>query len=359
METNIIKVPLSQLRPNPYQPPNRLIVKEEEARQGGESILRSGLIQIPVARGRDGVYEIGDGWQRKCWFEWLVKNGHKEFDSLPIDLRDLTDEQMADLVEDTDENKKNMNVFDRAWLWKKRLADFPKTTQKQFALRRGISQGELSNTIRLLDLPAKLQDMIISHEITESHGRALLALKEPALITEYADNIKAHGWSVAQVDEAIKIRLDKQKPKLVEPPPPAPPVAEPERKPENQSAAEQPESEAGEEEPEEQVDEKPAEGKKSSAAKAPPKKEPPKPAPPPPAAPIAPKEVKPTWKRKLVLEEIGESVRMSYGKVGGVPAFRTFPGDMEAALTQLDAARREIEAQWENAGANPGVKEGK
>jgi ParB/RepB/Spo0J family partition protein len=217
METNIVKVPLSLLRPNPYQPPGRLNMTEEKARKGGESVLRSGLIQIPVGRdSKNGFFEIGDGWQRKSWYEWLVKNGHPEYDSLPIDLRELTDEQMADLIEETDENKANMNVIDRAWLWRKRLADFPRTTQTEFAKRRGISQGEIANTMRLLELPSKVQAMIISHEITESHGRALLPLKEPSLMLEFANDVHIFKWSVAELDANIKFAVEKNKPKLEE-----------------------------------------------------------------------------------------------------------------------------------------------
>jgi len=365
---NIINVPLSALRPNPYQPPGRLAMPEEQARKGGESILRSGLIQIPVARGKDGVYEIGDGWQRKCWYEWLVKNGHPEFDSLPVDLRELIDEQMADLIEETDENKQNMTVFDRAWLWKKRLADFPKITQKDFAARRGISQGELSNTIRLLDLPEKVQAMIISGEISESHGRALLALKEPSLIFGFATQIEPTKMSVTKLEDEIKEYLNRQKPKLKETPPEED-IAEGDTEENIETAAEAVEEELTQLEREEQtiVSEKPDNiseeaqtvtekagelaveivqntfGKKPAAQKTPPK--------PPAAAPLPPAPLaKPNWSRKIIIEEKQDYCIASCMKAGGVPVAKKMDGDFHHAVAAALQWVEELEEQWNKEG---------
>jgi len=220
METGeYMHVKLGELHPNPYQPPTRLTLTEEAARRGGESILRSGLIQIPLCRAvpkGGGVveFQVGDGWQRHEWFAWLVRNGHPEYGELPVTLRELSDQQMADLIEETDENKSNLNIMERAWLWRKYLADFKNVTQAQLAERRHVSQGEIANTIRLLELPDEVQDMIITQEITPTHGRSLLQLKEKALMLEYAGTAYKNGWTVATLDEVIKVFLDKQKPKM-------------------------------------------------------------------------------------------------------------------------------------------------
>jgi ParB family chromosome partitioning protein len=394
---NIVQIPLSALKPNPYQPPGRLNLTEASARKGGESILRSGLIQIPVGRGADGVYEIGDGWQRKCWHEWLVLNGHKEYDHMPVDLRELTDEQMADLIEETDENKANMTVLDKAWLWKKRLADFPKTTQREFAARRGISQGELSNTIRLLDLPETVQTMIISQEITASHGRALLGLRDTQDIFWYARDAADYKWSVAVLEGKIKERLESQKPKLEEPPPiertitkveldhisidsTEEPVkdlpcndcpnnvscdrskfttdgqdgyhCEEKDKAVYRASRTEPEDGVGEEEPEKAAapsyNKKPtkaeelkeaqrktvAEFKKTST----------------PAAPAA-AAPEPKWKRKLVVEEKGESVLVMLAKEGQPPKIKSLPGTLEEAHNGVYLFITETTAAW--------LKEGK
>jgi ParB family chromosome partitioning protein len=351
-----IHVKLAELHPNPYQPPNRLKLTEEEARKGGMSVLEDGLFYLPIVRpieknGQVTYFEVFDGWQRHEWFAWLARNGHPEYGSMPVTLRSYTDEEMAEKAWKVNEERKNYTVIDLAWSYRKYLADFKNVTQTEFAKRRGISQGEIANTIRLLDLPEQVQQMIISHEISESHGRALLALKEDEIILVFACNTKEAGWSVAELDRQIKGYLDKQKPKLVETPPappvqppPPPPVEEKKEIAETldkaaaviQSAASSP---AGP---------KPTEKKETEAAgkKPEPKKQTPAPAKPAaPAAPPAPP--KPTWKRKLVIEEQDKDIVKISMMAENKLAVKGIKGNLEDALPQLGDVIAEIMANWQ------------
>ena len=392
---NIIKIDLKMLRPTPWQPPARLIVHEDECKKWGEDILNNGLRQIPVGRGKDGVYEIADGWQRKNWFEWLFLNGHPEYSSLPVNLQDITDEQMSKYPEITDESKKKMTVIDRAWSWKKRLADFPKTTQAEFAAEHGVTQSVIANTIRLLDLPESIQQDIISQKISVTHGIALLALKNDKVALEFAENVKNFGWSVVNLESNIKIYLAAQKPKLIEdsqvafvqatidtylPVTPAEEKvtdgqdAEGEPIPPDNEPDEELENESGEEEAtipdccedcgnQDDCDRsyfrrdevgtyscenrKPifkgtaaAEKKNKPAAKTLPVKTPPAKTPPPPAkkTPPVPEKpaaaAKPKWQRKLVLEEKKDCVMVTYGKAGDMPKFDKVTIDFDMLITK-------------------------
>lgn len=177
--TELIKdIPLEDLLPNPYQPESRIEVGPEVAKQFGLSIQEHGLIQTPVARPgkEDGKYEIGDGWLRRAGFLYLAGNlKDSPYSKMPCVVRELTDQQMADMVMEANTVRKDLNPIELAKFYKRYLEDFG-VVQAELARRHNCSQGEIANTIRLLELPADIQAKIISREITETHGRQLLRL---------------------------------------------------------------------------------------------------------------------------------------------------------------------------------------
>ena len=226
METNteITHARLDELHPNPYQPESRLEVKDGVAREFGISILENGLLQIPVCRavntgGGNFELQMVEGWHRRAGFAWLVANGHPEYKRMPVQIRPFTDEQMADMVYIANKVRKDLSPIDLAWYYKKYLAEFKSVTQESLAKKLDLSQSEISNTMRLLDLPGRVQELIIAQEITESHGRALLQLKEPALMIEYAEEAVKNGWPVSTLDGVIKTYIETHKLRLPEPPP--------------------------------------------------------------------------------------------------------------------------------------------
>jgi hypothetical protein len=82
---------------------------------------------------------------------------------------------MADMVMEANTVRKDLNPIELAKFYKRYLEDF-KVPQVELARRHNCSQGEIANTIRLLELPADIQEKIISQEISETHGRQLLRL---------------------------------------------------------------------------------------------------------------------------------------------------------------------------------------
>lgn len=218
----IIKVPLTNIHANPYQPESRLDIPEDIAEKFGKSILEHGLLQTPVARrskclivdhraeppkerieDAPGHYQMGDGWLRLAGFQWLVRIGHPEFKEMPLDVRELSDRQMADLVLEANTVRKDMTPIDEAKLYKRYLEDFG-ITQDELARSHNLTQGALANKLRLLELPAEVQGKIISQEITETHGRQLLRLNyNPDLQkTVTADAVKAQ-MTVDQLSNTI------------------------------------------------------------------------------------------------------------------------------------------------------------
>jgi len=368
-------IQLNELHPNPYQPPTRVEVSAETARKFGLSILESTLLQLPIGRAvdeGDGIlrFEIGDGWQRRAGFAWLVDNGHPEYDKMPMIIRGFTDQQMADLVLEANDVRVDFNPIERAWYYNKYLSDFPSVTQAEFAQRHGRSQAEISNTIRLLDLPADVRQKIISHEISETHGRTLLQLGDKVLMSRLAEEVVEQELNVVSLDARVKQVIRQQNPPMPEP------VA----------AQSQEETEAkvldvrtcrvcGCDEDHPCLDPKTGEpcrwvGKDLCSCCQEPATtltatEPVSapvtetksldtgtivttPTAPAPAA--APAPPKPNWGRKLVIEEREGYVMLSVMKAGGTPSFKKVEGTLSQALGIAAGWLEDLEAEWEKEG---------
>ena len=195
------------LLPNPYQPQSRAITTPEEAKKGWHSLERSGLIHFPVVRKAksDGKYEVGDGWQRRNWYLYgYHEQKDDKYARMPCVVKDLDDRQMADLIPEANGERKDLNPLEWAEFYKKYLEEF-KITQEELGKRLDISQSEIANTIRLLELPESIKQSIISQEITESAGRALLALNDnPKKQETFLKDSLANGWSVNELANRIQ-----------------------------------------------------------------------------------------------------------------------------------------------------------
>ena len=213
-------IDIMELLPNPYQPESRAAVNPETAKKFALSIQEHGLIQMPVVRfilgeGKvsqeqvvNGHYEIADGWLRRSGFLCnLVELGLQEYATMPCVERKLTDQQMADMVMEANTVRKDLNVIELAKFYQRYLEDF-KIPQAELARRHNCSQGEIANTIRLLDLPEDIQGKIISQEITETHGRQLLRLNNSgALQQEVLTETIKEGRSVDKLSNDIAQKI--------------------------------------------------------------------------------------------------------------------------------------------------------
>ena len=219
-------IKLENLLPNPYQPPSRCNVDMLTAQKFGQSILEHGLLQMPVVRlsKTEGLFEVGDGWLRLSGYRWLQDHNHLEYKEMPVVLRGFTDQEMADLILEANGVRNDLNPIELAWYYRKYLSDFKKVTQEEFAKKHQKSQSEVANTMRLLELPDEVQQKIICHEITESHGRALLPLKDKALIIRFMEDAIFEGWPVSQLSAKVKAHIEKQSPKLIPEEPKVEPV---------------------------------------------------------------------------------------------------------------------------------------
>jgi len=340
---HISRIPIDKIKPNPYQPDSRIKITEEKAAEFGQSILNHGLLQIPRVRPSDGpgIYEMGDGWQRLRGYKWLVDLGHLEYQEIPAIIENLSDRQMADMVLETNNIRHDLNPIELAMVYQKYLNSF-NITQMELAQARNRSQGEISNTLRLLDLPQEVQAMVISRDITETHARHLLQLSDKKQIMGImAKKIREYGWSVSVLDANIKSFINESKPPLPETS--MPPVKEAEKtetelSPCNTSDA------AGTIAPRKETTAQSVTPSPTSTPQAP--------------VPVSeikePEQEEPTtpakipFPRKLTLTEMPSgNVYAGITRLGNNPYMRTIEGDMEIAIEVLHGFIIEAESWWE------------
>ena len=217
----------TKLLANPLQPPARGIVPPDVAEYLGKSILNHGFEQLPLVRPHGIDFQVADGHQRVFgaipWIlateEYEVQEGDKKsvvkitaedkarFETIECVVREMTDQEMLDCVIESNMKRRDMTPMDEAWAFSTYIEKFG-VTQKAFAVKHGMSQGQVANTIRLLDLPEAIQQKVISQEIGEAHARQLLRLNnEPKLQTKFLEDTVKGSLTVSALDSHINQEL--------------------------------------------------------------------------------------------------------------------------------------------------------
>jgi len=197
-------LPIDTIEPNPAQP--RQIFDSEQIAELAESIKMVGLLQPIVVRPLDaGRYELVMGERR------LRASKEAGLTEIPAIVRptDEADRLRDALLENL--HRVNLNPLEEAAAYQQLLTDFG-CTQEELSLRIGRSRPQISNTIRLLKLPAVVQRRVAAGVLSAGHARALLSLDDPAAMERLASRIVAEGLSVRATEEAVAVRPDREAP---------------------------------------------------------------------------------------------------------------------------------------------------
>jgi ParB family transcriptional regulator, chromosome partitioning protein len=189
------EVPVGAITPNPRQP--RDIFDEEALAELADSIRVVGLLQpIVVRQVMPGRYEIVMGERR--WRACQLA----ELELVPAIVRETADNDLLRdaLIENL--HREQLNVLEEAAAYQQLLDDFS-ATHEELARRIGRSRPHISNTIRLLKLPAAVQKRVAAGVLSAGHARALLSIDDPAAQERLAGRIVAEGLSVRAVEEIV------------------------------------------------------------------------------------------------------------------------------------------------------------
>ena len=189
------EVSIDSISPNPKQP--RTVFNEEAMAELVASIKEIGILQPPVVRQTSpGRYELIMGERR---FRAAKLAGLR---SIPVIIRQTADNELLREAIIENIHRSQLNPLEEAAAYTQLLQDF-KCTHDELAQKLGRSRPLISNTMRLLNLPASVQSRVASGIISAGHARALLGLENEAEIDRLAKRIVAEGLSVRAVEEII------------------------------------------------------------------------------------------------------------------------------------------------------------
>jgi ParB family chromosome partitioning protein len=202
-ESGFTNVPVDQVVPNPQQP--RLRFDEEALDALAASIREVGVLQPIVIRpaAADGTYELVVG-ERRC--RAARRAG---LDDIPAVIR-AEEDAPTSLAEALIENiqREDLSPLEEASGYQALLEDYD-MTHETVAGRVGKSRSAVSNTLRLLQLPAAIQGMVERRELAAGHARALLTVEDEAYAIHIAEKAASEGWSVRQVEDAVRSRVER------------------------------------------------------------------------------------------------------------------------------------------------------
>ena len=204
---DILRIPVDMIEPNPYQP--RMNFDQEALIELADSIRTLGLIQpITVRRKEEGRYQIISGERR---FRACRLAG---MDMIPAYIRDTNDQGMLEMAIVENIQRENLDPIEVAMSYQ-RLIEECNLTQEQMAVRVGKKRASVTNYLRLLKLPAKLQHDLKVGLLSVGHAKVLLGVEDLNLQEYLCDLVIKEDLSVRQLEDKIK-KLTEQK-KAAEP----------------------------------------------------------------------------------------------------------------------------------------------
>ena len=205
--TDMLSVMLDAIDPNPYQP--RSSEDAEHIQHLADSILRDGLLQIPVGREVVGRIQLAFGHSRLAAFK-LLSRLYPSFAAMPVDIRDLTDQQMFEYAVTENVTRKNLTPIEEAKAMQRYRDDFGKTSAEIGELF-GISDSTVRGKLRLLDLPESVQENMKAGQIGEASARRLLILHRvrPDAVNDMAVKAIAEDLTPKETEEAIEGELQR------------------------------------------------------------------------------------------------------------------------------------------------------
>ncbi|MEU5551563.1 MULTISPECIES: ParB/RepB/Spo0J family partition protein [unclassified Micromonospora] len=193
------EISVDSIVPNPKQP--RQVFDEEALEELKTSIQEVGFLQPIVVRQLDDEkFELVMGERR-----WRAAQAVGR-ENIPAIVRDTRDDAMLRdaLLENI--HRANLNPLEEAAAYQQLLEEFG-ATHEELARRIGRSRPQISNTIRLLNLPAQVQRRVAAGVLSAGHARALLSLEDAETQEKLALRIVAEGLSVRATEEIVALTL--------------------------------------------------------------------------------------------------------------------------------------------------------
>lgn len=195
---------INEVEPNRSQP--RKNFDEDAIEELAASIKQYGILQPILVQKRKDYYEIIAGERR-----WRAAKlaGLKE---VPVVIKDYTDQEIVEISLIENIQREDLNPIEEALAYKRLLNEF-NLKQDEVAERVSKSRVAVTNSIRLLKLSDKVQQMLIDEMISSGHARCLLAIEDEDLQYSIANKIFDEKLSVRDTEKLVKSLLNPKKKK--------------------------------------------------------------------------------------------------------------------------------------------------
>jgi ParB family chromosome partitioning protein len=193
--TGVIELPISSISRNPYQP--RQGVEQASLEELAQSIAENGVLQPVLVTQTPTGYRLIAGERR------LRASELAGLDRIPVVVRGATDSEQLSWALIENLQRADLNALEEAHAFE-RLVDEFGLTHDEIAQRVGRARSTITNTLRLLELSAAVQQAVLSGQITEGHARAIAGVAEHELQEALLSQVVARGLSVRQAEELAR-----------------------------------------------------------------------------------------------------------------------------------------------------------
>ncbi|MCI7380293.1 MAG: ParB/RepB/Spo0J family partition protein [Hungatella hathewayi] len=199
-----LMVKVTAIEPNREQP--RKDFNEEAMEELAESMKVYGVLQPLLVQKKGDYYEIIAGERR-----WRAAKlaGLKE---VPVVIREYTKQQTMEIALIENVQREDLNPIEEAKAYQRLIQEF-ELKQEEIAARVGKNRVTITNSMRLLKLDERVQDLLIQNQITGGHARALLSVEDGQLQYELSGKIIAENLSVRETEKLVKSLSKKKNPK--------------------------------------------------------------------------------------------------------------------------------------------------
>ena len=199
----VLQINITDIVPNPEQP--RKEFNEEELHSLVLSIQKHGIMQpLVVTERQEGGYELIAGERR------LRASGLSGLSTVPALVRTATQQEKLELALVENIQRHNLNPIEEAYAYSRLLEEF-NLTQEQAAEQLGKSRSALANTIRLLDLPERIQTALTKGDLSAGKARALLSLNSEKDQLEMFESMMGTKMSVRDVESLVSGKKNNNK----------------------------------------------------------------------------------------------------------------------------------------------------
>jgi ParB family transcriptional regulator, chromosome partitioning protein len=200
-------LPVEAIEPNPFQP--RHLFQAERLEELAQSIRGNGIIQPLVVRRSGDRYQLVAGERR--WRAAKLAG----ISQVPVVIRQIPDERLLEVTLVENIQREDLNPIETAVAFNRMMSELSLNAE-EIGRRTGKDRTTIVNSVRLLQLPQDLQQLVAERRLSSGHARCLLSLPTPDLQREVAERSVAQGWSVRQMERTTQRMVEGRKAKHVD-----------------------------------------------------------------------------------------------------------------------------------------------